>query len=85
MEFCLSEKEGTLKILLSYCIGLNIVTYKNLITRMHSSRMRTGHSLTVCRSLLPAGGVPSPGRGGVVSQHALRQTPPPREQNDKLE
>ena len=24
-------------------------------TRMHSSRMRTGHSLTVCRSLLPGG------------------------------
>ena len=28
-----------------------------IITRMHSSRMRTGRSLTVCRSLLP-------GRGG---------------------
>ena len=27
---------------------------------MHSSRMRTGHSLTVCCSLLP-GGVPGPG------------------------
>ena len=25
-------------------------------TRMHSSRMRTGRSLTVCRSLLPGGG-----------------------------
>ena len=94
-------------------------------TRMHSSRMRTGRSLTVCRSLLPGrcvsvpgGGVWSPGRclilvgvwsgvsvprgggvcpgeaclppggclllgvrvclwGVVVSQHALRQTPPP--------
>ena len=92
-------------------------------TRMHSSRMRTGHSLTVCRSLLPRGrcllrggcllpggmfapggcllrgggggrllggcllwgvsalgGVCSVGRclllGGVVSHHALRQTPP---------
>ena len=30
-------------------------------TRMYSSRMRTGHSLTVCRSLLPGGG------GGWVS------------------
>ena len=28
---------------------------------MHSSRMRTGHSLTVCCSLLPWGGVPGPG------------------------
>ena len=64
-------------------------------TRMHSSRMRTGRSLTVCWSLLP-GGVSAPGRGsaprgvcsqggllrggllpGGVSQHALRQTPPP--------
>ena len=63
----------------------------HLTTRMHSSRMRSGRSLTVCRSLLP-GGVLSPGGmclvpGGVcsgrgvcapggVSQHALRQTPP---------
>ena len=42
----------------------------------------------------PGGGVPGPGggvwswgggacsRGGMVSQHALRQTPPPCEQND---
>ena len=82
---------------------------------MHSSRMRTGRSLTVCRSLLPVGclvlrgvsarggvwslgclllggvwswGVSAPKGGclllgggggllrGVVSQHALRQTPP---------
>ena len=124
---------------------------------MHSGRMRTGRSSTVCRSLLPGGGcllwggcllrggewggggemwhpsmhwggVSAPGglcsrgvvlqggcllwmgvcsqgwgvsalggvsaprgicsRGvsaprGVISQHALRQTPPPREQNDK--
>ena len=51
-------------------------------TRMHSSRMRTGRSLTVCCSLLPGGGpVPEggspwqggsgpggvlPGRGGLV-------------------
>ena len=88
-----------------------ILTHLNLFqTRMHSSRMRTGRSLTVCRSLLPGGGgcllwwvstlvgcllrgVSAPGgcllraclllggcllpRGGVVSQHALRQTPPP--------
>ena len=32
-----------------------------LLTRMHSSRMRTGRSLTICRSLLP-GGVSAPGR-----------------------
>ena len=67
-------------------------------TRMHSSRMRTGRSLTAYRSLLPGGGGVS-ARGGVcsqeggvcsggvcsggcllggvvVSQHALRQTPP---------
>ena len=47
---------------------------------MHSSRMRTGRSLTVCCSLLP-GGVPGPrgvsGPRGGVSQHALRQTPSP--------
>ena len=61
-----------------------------LVTRMHSSRMRTGRSLTVCCSLLP-GGCLLPGGGcllrgvsalggsapGGVSQHALRQTPPP--------
>ena len=45
-------------------------TYINTI-RMHSSRMRTGRSLTVCRSLLP-GGVSAPGGrcllwGGVCS------------------
>ena len=28
---------------------------------MHSSRMRTGHSLTVCCSLLPGGDLPGPG------------------------
>ena len=33
---------------------------------MHSSRMHTGRSLTVCRSLLPWGGVSAP-RGGVCS------------------
>ena len=77
---------------------------------MHSSRMRTGRSLTVCWRLLPGVGGSGPGgvrsrggglvRGGllwgvsaprgvygprgvsapgglVVSQHALRQTPPP--------
>ena len=37
---------------------------KNKIhTRMHSSRMRTGRSLTVCWRLLPGGGLP--GSGGV--------------------
>ena len=71
---------------------------------MHSSRMRTGRSLTVSRSLLPGGGGLVPGGsapggcllpggvcsggwgsapggsapgGGMVSQHVLRQTPPP--------
>ena len=53
---------------------------------MHSSRMRTGRSLTVCQSLLTRGVCASWGcvyvsKGdacfwGVVSQHALRQTPP---------
>ena len=52
------------------------------LTRMHSSRMRTGRSLTVCWSLLPGGvsapggvcsggsapgGVSAPRRGGVCS------------------
>ena len=72
--------------------------YESIIhTRMHSSRMRTGRSLTVCREgcMVPGvcvclveggcmvlGGVCTwsggvvPGPGGVVSQHALRQTPP---------
>ena len=38
----------------------------NSKTRMHSSRMRTGRSLTVCRSLLPLGGwgLSAPGGGG---------------------
>ena len=73
-------------------------------TRMHSSRMRTGYSETVCWSLLPGGvclvwgdcliqgvclvwGVVTDLGGvclvrgvclvgGMVSQHALRQTPP---------
>ena len=38
-------------------------------TRMHSSRMRTGRSLTVCYSLLPGGGVLPAGGvwGGGVS------------------
>ena len=49
-------------------------------TRMHSSRMCTARSLTVWRGcLLPGGGVSRgcllPGGRGVVSQHALRQTP----------
>ena len=39
-------------------------------TRMHSSRMRTSRSLTICRSLLPGGGVSARGvsaPGGVCS------------------
>ena len=48
-------------------------------TRMHSSRMRTGRSLTVCRSLLPggagpggvwSGGVSAP-RGGLLPEGGL--------------
>ena len=41
---------------------------------MHSSRMRTGRSLTICRSLLPEGGVCSEGcllPGGVCSWGAV--------------
>ena len=37
-----------------------LMTISTLKTRKHSSRMRTGRSLTVCRSLLP-GGVSAPG------------------------
>ena len=39
------------------------LSYSHLWTRMHSSRMRTGRSLTVCCSLLPGDGV-SACRGG---------------------
>ena len=35
-------------------------------TRMHSSRMRTGRSLTVCWSLLPGGGGGSARGGGCL-------------------
>ena len=78
-----------------------------IITRLHSSRMRTARALTVSPSMLCAGGwgcllqggvylggsasrgvcsggggclLPGEGvsaPGGVVSQHALKQTPPP--------
>ena len=46
------------------CLGSSVTT------RMHSSRMRTGRSLTVCWRLLPGGGawswgVPGPGGRGV--------------------
>ena len=79
------------------------------LTRMHSSRMRTGRSLTACCSLLPGGVLPGlggvclvpggfsrpgggglPGRGGsawsggMVSQHALRQTPPVNRMTNRL-
>ena len=59
--------------------------------------MRTTRSLTISPSMVCSGGMPGPGGclllgglpapggcllpGGVVFQHALRQTPPPREQN----
>ena len=35
-------------------IAMTVITGK---TRMHSSRMRTSRSLTICRSLLPGGGL----------------------------
>ena len=45
-----------------------------LITRMHSSRMRTSRSLTACLSLLPGwvggGGMSGPGGGGDVCSGA---------------
>ena len=46
---------------------------------MHSSRMRTGRSLTVCRSLPRGGGVPGPG-GGIP---ACTEADTPPEQNDR--
>ena len=59
--------------------------YKNHFkTRLHSSRMRTARALTLSPSMLCAGGLPGLGgcmvqegawSWGVVSQHALRQTP----------
>ena len=56
------------------------------ITRMHSSRMRTGRLLTVCWSVLPGGGLvrggaPCSGGGGVCSGggggFSLPGDPPP--------
>ena len=35
---------------------------------MHSSRMRTGRSLTVCCSVLPGGGLPGPGGFSLVPE-----------------
>ena len=47
-------------------LKINCIVEQNLITtRMHSSRMRTGRSLTICRSLLPGGVYAA--RGGVCS------------------
>ena len=48
---------------------------------MYSSRMRTGRSLTVCRSLLPGGGGCLLGGGGSIP--ACTEADPPCEQNDK--
>ena len=45
----------------SWCIFMSY-------TRMHSSRMRTGRSLTICRSLLPGGDVCYQGRGGLLQR-----------------
>ena len=61
------------------------ISFRYLETRMHSSMMPTGHSLTICRSLLPergwvsasggggvcSGGVCSQGSGGVCSGECL--------------
>ena len=88
-----------MKIVFDPICGQHIHSYWSICipTRMHSSGMRTGRSLTICWSLLPRGcllpggcllwggvcsrgcllcGVSAP-MGGVISQHALRQTPPP--------
>ena len=47
---------------------MRMTKYKNNNeTRMHSSRMRTGRSLTVCRSLLPGRGWVYLVLGGVLS------------------
>ena len=60
------------------------LAFSYCLTRLHSSRMRTARSLTVSPSMLCLGawsrGVwfwGESGPGGVVSQHALRQNPPP--------
>ena len=68
--------KGRLKVFLvvfvSFFLGRDVffgylANQKFYITRMHSSRMRTGRSLTVRCSLLPeVGGVP--GQGGVCSR-----------------
>ena len=43
---------------------LNVIEITYFMTRMHSSRMRTGRSLTVCWRLLPGGGCLLPGGVG---------------------
>ena len=49
-----SHIERVTFIVRTQSLSLNL---KQMETRMHSSRMRTGRSLTVCCSLLPRGGV----------------------------
>ena len=49
------------------------VSLNTCITRMHSSRKRTGHSLTICRSLLPGGVYLVP--GGVLSPRGVYLVP----------
>ena len=83
------------------CKNITFATSLRTVTRLHSSRMHTTHSLTISPSMHCSGGdvsapeggawsrgvsalrgcVPGPGGGfcsggGVVSQHALRQTSP---------
>ena len=65
--FCLSNRHfvATTMSCRFPCLKYNTKNLfrKILTTRMHSSRMRTGRSLTVCRSQLPGGGgVSAPGR-----------------------
>ena len=64
-KFCFRDRFLSVYVIFNQCTGATTTR-----TRMHSSRMRTGRSLTVCCSLLP-GGVCSGGVcswGGVFSQ-----------------
>ena len=63
----------------NYFLQIAVLSRSIITTRMHSSRMRTARSLTCARGVCfwSWGGVCLWSRGWVVSQHALRQTPPP--------
>ena len=70
LPFCIGSAGGPIFFIFMQFLA------KVIYTRMHSSRMRTDRSLTVCCSLLPRGGlvwgVPGlggmPGLGGVCSR-----------------